>query len=92
VPVTVRSGPLSATERLRIAGHASASTRIVFEGHPDTVEVNNGSVPELRATTHTLNLTATNATPWSPTWFVIPSPARNLLFALDHRDIQGRTP
>jgi hypothetical protein len=57
VPVTVRSGALSATERLRIAGHTSASTRIVFEGHPESVEVNDGSVPELRATTHTLNLT-----------------------------------
>lgn len=54
VPVTVRAGTLFATERLRILAHASASTRIVFEGIPESVEVNDGSVPELRSTTHTL--------------------------------------
>ncbi len=58
VPVTVRSGTLTATERLRIPAHGSASTRVVFEGNPDTVEVNDGSVPELRSNTHTLALTA----------------------------------
>ncbi len=55
VPVTVRSGKLFATERLRIAAHASASTRVVFEGLPESVEVNDGSVPELRSTSHTLD-------------------------------------
>jgi hypothetical protein len=54
VPVTVRSGTLFATERLRIMPHTSASTRVVFEGIPELVEVNDGSVPELRSTTHTL--------------------------------------
>ena len=54
VPVTVRAGKLFATERLRIAAHASASTRVVFEGTPESVEVNDGSVPELRSTSHTL--------------------------------------
>jgi hypothetical protein len=56
VPVTVRAGNVSATERLRIPGHASASTRVVFEGDPQTVEVNDGSVPELRSNGHTLEL------------------------------------
>jgi len=55
VPVTVRAGRLFATERLRIAAHASASTRVVFEGTPESVEVNDGSVPELRSTSHTLD-------------------------------------
>jgi len=55
VPVTVRAGKLFATERLRIAAHASASTRVVFEGTPESVEVNDGSVPELRSTSHTLD-------------------------------------
>lgn len=54
VPVTVRSGTLFATERVRVPAHASGSTRIVFEGVPDTVEVNDGSVPELRSTSHSL--------------------------------------
>jgi len=53
VPVTVRSGTLTATERLRIPARSTASTRIVFEGTPETLQVNDGSVPELRASIHT---------------------------------------
>jgi hypothetical protein len=52
VPVTIRSGALTATERLRIMGRSSASTRIVFEGTPDEVIVNDGSVPEVGAAMH----------------------------------------
>lgn len=48
VPVTVRSGStLTATERLRIPAHSSASTRVLFGGTPETVQVNDGSVPEI---------------------------------------------
>jgi Peptidase family M1 domain len=53
VPVTVRSGTLTATQRLRIPGRSSASTRIVFEGTPDEVLVNDGSVPEVGSSRHT---------------------------------------
>jgi hypothetical protein len=53
VPVTVRSGTLTATEKLRIPGRSSASTRIVFEGEPDEVLVNDGSVPEITSSRHT---------------------------------------
>lgn len=53
VPVTVRSGELTVTERLRIAGKSSASTRILFAGVPDEVLVNDGGVPEVTASTHT---------------------------------------
>lgn len=56
VPVTVRSGTLTTTERLRIMGRSNASTRIVFEGKPDEVIVNDGSVPEMGATIHTKQL------------------------------------
>jgi len=56
VPVTVRSGTLTTTERLRIMGRSSASTRIVFESTPDEVIVNDGSVPEMGVTTHTKQL------------------------------------
>lgn len=58
VPVTVSSGALTATERLRIAAHSSASTRILFEGTPETLQVNDGGVPELRSSVHTLKITA----------------------------------
>jgi hypothetical protein len=52
VPVTVQSGTLTATERLRIPGRSSASTRIVFEGEPSEVQVNDGSVPEITSSRH----------------------------------------
>jgi hypothetical protein len=63
VPVTVRAGTLSATERLQIPGHGSASTRVVFGGTPETVEVNDGSVPELRTTTHSIQFANATGTP-----------------------------
>ena len=53
VPVTVRSGDLTATERLRIGAHSVASTRILFQGTPEQVQVNDGTVPEMLANTHT---------------------------------------
>jgi hypothetical protein len=58
VPVTVRSGSLTATQRLRISGRSSASTRIVFEGTPEQVIVNDGTVPEVTASIHTRQLEA----------------------------------
>ena len=53
VPVTIRSGALTATERLRINAHAAASTRILFQGTPQEVQVNDGSVPETASSVHT---------------------------------------
>ncbi|MBB5339944.1 M1 family aminopeptidase [Tunturiibacter gelidoferens] len=58
VPVTVRSGTLTSTQRLRIAGRSSASTRVVFQGTPDEVIVNDGSVPEVTASIHTKQIVA----------------------------------
>jgi aminopeptidase N len=51
VPVIIHSGTLSATGRVRVAGHSTASTRIVFEGTPSEVIVNDGTVPEITSTT-----------------------------------------
>ena len=58
VPVTVHSGTLTATQRLRIPALSSASTRIVFEGTPDEVLVNDGSVPEVGSSRHTKQILA----------------------------------
>jgi Peptidase family M1 domain len=58
VPVTVRSGTLTATQQLRIPGRSSSSTRIVFEGTPNEVLVNDGSVPEVTASVHTKQIVA----------------------------------
>jgi hypothetical protein len=52
VPVTVRSGNLSSTERVRIGPQSTVSTRIIFEGTPQEVVVNDGSVPETVAPMH----------------------------------------
>ena len=56
VPITVRSGELTATERLRIPGNGTASTRIVFQEKPQQVEVNDGSVPEVSVSLHARDL------------------------------------
>ena len=63
VPVTARSGEITATEKLRIPAGGSASTRIVFEGTPDVIQVNDGTVPELRATIHTREVRVTTVKP-----------------------------
>jgi hypothetical protein len=52
VPVTVTAGAVSITERLMVPARAHATTRILFEVKPEAVQVNDGSVPELRATVH----------------------------------------
>lgn len=46
VPVTVRSGSLTSTQRVKVPAHSNISTRIVFEGVPQEVQVNDGTVPE----------------------------------------------
>ena len=53
VPVTVRAGSLTATERLRVPAHTTSAVRVVFQGTPDEVQVNDGSVPEIASSTHT---------------------------------------
>lgn len=57
VPVTVRSAASTQVQRLRIPGHSSASTRVVFPGTPEEVIVNDGGVPESGPTVHTRKLT-----------------------------------
>lgn len=52
VPVTVRSGELTATERLRIPARSNVATRILFQGVPEEVLVNDGSVPEMVQSIH----------------------------------------
>ncbi|HEY8997460.1 MAG TPA: hypothetical protein VIM60_06155, partial [Edaphobacter sp.] len=56
VPVTVRSGNLTSTERVRIAPQSTTSTRILFEGTPQEVLVNDGTVPETVAPIHLFNV------------------------------------
>jgi hypothetical protein len=73
VPVTVRAGATTSrtaatsaateTQRLRVPGHSSVSTRIVFPSTPEEVQVNDGGTPEVRTSLHTRQ-------------FVLPSPPK----------------
>jgi hypothetical protein len=52
VPVTVEGGPSVQTRRLRISAHSSATLRLLMPSEPTTATVNDGSVPEVRASRH----------------------------------------
>jgi hypothetical protein len=57
VPLTIRSASFTTTSRLRIAGFANATARVLVEALPTEVLVNDGSTPEVRSSTHTLAIT-----------------------------------
>lgn len=59
VPVTVRSGILTSTERVHIGPNSTVSTRILFEGVPQEVQVNDGTIPETTEAVHTRELNPT---------------------------------
>jgi hypothetical protein len=63
VPISVRSGSASETQRLRIAGRSSISTRIVFATRPERVEVNDGSIPEVETSIHSRQILLPAARP-----------------------------
>ena len=60
VPVTVRSGTgdnaRSVTQRLRIPARGKTSIRILVQGKPTEVQVNDGAVPETQASVHITRL------------------------------------
>jgi hypothetical protein len=60
VPVTVRSGTgsdaRSVTQRLRVPARGKAIQRILIQGKPTEVQVNDGTVPETQASVHVTKL------------------------------------
>jgi hypothetical protein len=56
VPVTVRSQSNSATERLIVPARGSAVQRVLIQGKPLEVQVNDGVVPETQASVHITKL------------------------------------
>ncbi|HWG21179.1 MAG TPA: hypothetical protein VG225_11675 [Terracidiphilus sp.] len=52
VPVTVRTDATSVTQRMRIPARGSAVQRILIQGRPTEVQVNDGTVPETEASVH----------------------------------------
>jgi hypothetical protein len=53
VPLVIRSGTFSTTRRMRIAGFATSTERVLVESAPSEVVVNDGSTPEVSSSTHT---------------------------------------
>ena len=58
VPVTVRNDGASVTQRVRVPGHGKAVQRILIQGKPAEVQVNDGTVPETQASVHVTKLEA----------------------------------
>jgi len=56
VPVTVRSASTSVTHRVRIPAHEKVTERILVQGKPTEVQVNDGTVPETQASIHVTKL------------------------------------
>ena len=60
VPVIVRSGSgsdaSSATQRVRVPAHGKAVQRVLVQGKPTEVQVNDGAVPETQASVHITKL------------------------------------
>ncbi len=59
VPITVHSAVAAATAQVRVPAHGEVSRRILLNGEPTEVDVNDGSVPEVQAGTHRRLLTST---------------------------------
>lgn len=65
VPVTVRTANSEVTERLMVPARGQAVQRVLVNGKPTQVQVNDGTVPETEASIHVTNLDP-NAAPLSP--------------------------
>jgi hypothetical protein len=68
VPVTVRSDSNSVTERVMVPARGKAVQRILIQGKPTEVQVNDGVIPETQASVHITRLgdTAANSSGSSP--------------------------
>jgi hypothetical protein len=60
VPVTVRSHDSTLTERVRLPGKTRTVHRMLVQGEPTEVIVNDGTVPEVQAGIHRRTITNTN--------------------------------
>jgi hypothetical protein len=63
VPVTVRSDATSVTQRVRIPARGKTVQRILIQGKPTEVQVNDGTVPETQASVHITKLDSMGAAP-----------------------------
>ena len=56
VPVTVRSDSTTATQRVLVPARGKAVQRILIQGKPTEVQVNDGAIPETQASVHVTKL------------------------------------
>lgn len=61
VPVTVRTDSTSVTQRVRIPAHGKVVQRILIQGKPTEVQLNDGTVPETEASVHVTKLDKTGS-------------------------------
>ena len=66
VPVIVRTAETSVTQRLRVPARGKAVQRILIQGKPTEVQVNDGTVPEAQASVHITSLDQPGASPSVP--------------------------
>ena len=57
-PVQVISGTTSVTQRVMVAAHSKSVQRILLQGLPTEVRLNDGTIPETQATIHSKTLDA----------------------------------
>jgi len=57
VPVTVRSGGNTLTKRVRLPAKTRTVYRMLVQGQPTQVIVNDGTVPEIEADIHKRDIT-----------------------------------
>ena len=65
VPITVRTADTTVTQRILVPARSKAVQRILIQGQPTEVQVNDGTVPETQASVHVTNVTAVIANPSS---------------------------
>jgi hypothetical protein len=61
VPITVRTDATSVTQRLRVPARGKVVQRILIQGKPTEVQLNDGTVPETEASVHIITLSASGA-------------------------------
>jgi hypothetical protein len=67
VPVTVRNADTSVTQRVLVPARGKATQRILIQGRPTQVQVNDGTIPETQASVHIRNLSdSDNPSPSTP--------------------------
>jgi hypothetical protein len=66
VPVTVSTVNTSVTQRVLVPGHGKVTPRILIQGQPVRIQVNDGTVPETEASIHVTTLNPSATLPTAP--------------------------